>query len=56
MFFSENRLMTWSNSLNIYRVNRLQVFDLEEESRRNKNINRAFDIVAELLMRNMVEV
>ncbi len=45
----DDRLMTWSASLNIYRVNRFQsTEEIKRESTR-------FDLVEQLLMRNMLD-
>ena len=57
----DDRLMTWSSNLNIYRVNRFHPIDLDE-GKGEKNINswgnrvQRFDFVEALLMRNMVDV
>ena len=57
----DDRLMTWSSNLNIYRVNRFHPIDLdgkEKSSNSNSWGNRVqrFDFVESLLMRNMVDV
>lgn len=46
--------MTWSSNLNIYRVNRMAPFDLELKAK--QRITDNFDIIEQLLMRNMVEI
>ena len=59
----DDRLMTWSTNLNIYRVNRFNPIDLDGKDKRNNNISSSwgnrvqrFDFVESLLMRNMVDV
>ena len=57
----DDRLMTWSSNLNIYRVNRFHPIDLSGD-RKDKDANswgsrvQRFDFIESLLMRNMVDV
>ena len=55
----DDRLMTWSSNLNIYRVNRFHPFDLssyeKSKAKAEALIASKFDIIEALLMRNMVE-
>ncbi len=58
-----SRLMTWSASLNIYRVNRFHPIDLDEGRRRRHrwrgedgvDADPRLDLVEQLLLRNMLD-
>ena len=58
----DDRLMTWSTNLNIYRVNRFHPIDLDGKEKNSSSNNswgnrvQRFDFVEGLLMRNMVDV
>ena len=51
----DDRLMTWSSNLNIYRVNRFNVFDLNETKKAAKTEVK-FDLIEQLLRYNLVHV